>query len=106
VQLGAAHPSPAYQLDRGDRGTVHRKEALYPDPRGDLADRKGLADSAAPLGDDHALERLKPLLVAFTNPDHDPDGISRIECRNVRAQALTGHLCPPFHGRIPLPSGM
>src|SRR6185436_21036387 len=68
VQLGAAHPSPADQLDRGDRGTVHRKEALYPDPRGDLANREGLADSAAPLGDDHPLERLEPLLVALADP--------------------------------------
>src|SRR3990170_4624920 len=49
VQLGAAHPSPADQIDRGDRGTVYRKEALHPHTRGDLADREGLVDPAAPL---------------------------------------------------------
>src|ERR671916_216911 len=38
VQLGAAHPSPANQLDRRDGGTVNREEPFDPGPRGDLAD--------------------------------------------------------------------
>src|SRR6476661_5050910 len=102
VQLGAAHPSPANQLDRGDRGTVHRKEALYPHTRGDLADGEHLADPAAPLGDDHPFERLQPFLVTLANPDHDAHRVSGIEWRNVRAQALTGKFCQSFHGRISL----
>src|SRR3954467_13604383 len=100
IQLRAAHPSPANQLDRGDRGAVDREEALDSHTRRDLADRKGLADAATPLGDDDPLERLKTLLVALADANHDPDRISRIECRNVRAQALTGHFCQSFHGRI------
>src|ERR671915_2283541 len=44
IQLRAAHPSPANQLNRGYRGAVHRKEALDPHPRGNLADGEGLAD--------------------------------------------------------------
>src|SRR5918996_1036873 len=44
VQLRAAHPSPANQLDRGDRGAVDRKEPLDSHPRRDLADREGLTN--------------------------------------------------------------
>src|SRR5215211_5741562 len=100
IQLRAAHPSPANQLDRGDRGAVDREEALDSHTRRDLADREGLADAATPFRDDQPLERLKALLVTLADPNHDPDGVSRIECRNVRAQALTGHFCQSFHGRI------
>src|SRR3954468_641590 len=100
IQLRAAHPSPANQLDRGDRGAVDREEALDSHTRRDLADRKGLADAATPFRDDQPLERLKTLLVTLADPNHDPDGVSRIECRNVRAQALTGHFCQSFHGPV------
>src|SRR3954466_14084276 len=100
VQLRAAHPSPANQLDRGDRGAVDREEALDSHTRRDLADRKGLADAATPFSDDQPFERLKALLVTLADANHDPDRVSRIECRNVRAQALTGHFCQSFHGPI------
>src|SRR3954466_11928364 len=100
IQLRAAHPSPANQLDRGDRGAVDREEALDSPTRRDLADRKGLADAATPFGDDQPLERLKALLVTLADANHDPNGVSRIECRNVRAQALTGHFCQSFHGPV------
>src|SRR5829696_9102456 len=63
IQLGATNPSPANQFDRGNRGTVHREEALDPHPGGDLPNREGLADPPTPLGNHHALECLKPLLV-------------------------------------------
>src|ERR687889_2759660 len=62
IQLRAAHPSPANQLDRGDRGTVNRKQALDADSSRDLADGEGLADAGAPLGDDQPLECLKAFL--------------------------------------------
>src|ERR671920_121236 len=59
IQLRAAHPSPADQVDRGDGGIVNREQALDPDPRRDLPHREGLADSATPLRDHQPLECLK-----------------------------------------------
>src|SRR6476660_3734353 len=100
VQLGAAHAAPADQLDRRDGRAVQGEEALDADAGRDLPDGEVLADAAAPLGDHQPLERLQPFLVALADPDHDPDGVSRIECRNVRAQALTGHFCQSLHCRI------
>src|SRR6476659_4308596 len=99
VQLGAAHAAPADQLDRRDGRAVKGEETLDPDPGRDLPDSEVLADAAAPLGDHQSLERLQPFLVALANPDHDLDGVSRIEWRNVRAQALTGHFCQSLHYR-------
>src|SRR5215218_9704332 len=101
IELRAAHAAPAYQIDRGDGGTMHGKESLDAYASGNLADGKGLADPAPALGDDHALERLQTLLVSFADSNHDPDGISRLESRYVRAQALTGQLCQPLHGPPP-----
>src|SRR5215207_9784468 len=101
VQLRAAHPSPANQVDRCDGRTVNREEALDSHTRRDLPDRKGLADPATPLRDHQPLEGLKAFLVSLPDANHDPDGVSRIECRNVRAQALTGQFCQSFHGRSP-----
>src|SRR6185503_9504536 len=106
LQLRAPHPSPAKQLEPGNRGAVDREEALDSYTRRDLADREGLADAATPFGDDQPLERLKTLLVTLADANHDPDGVSRIECRNVRAQALTGHFCQSFHRPILLQSSV
>src|SRR6478609_321179 len=97
VELGPADPASAHHLHRGDSRAVNREEPLDPDTGRDLPDGEILADPAAPLGDDQALEGLQPLLIALADADHDPDGISRLECRNVRAQALTGHLCQSLH---------
>src|SRR6185369_3899274 len=100
VELGAANPAAAHQLERRDRGAVDGEHPLDADAGRHLPDGEVLADAAAPLGDDDALERLEPFLVALANADHDLDGVARLECRNVRAQALTGHFCQPLHRRI------
>src|SRR5256885_1653869 len=64
VELGAADAAAAHQLERGDRWAVDREHALDADARRDLPDREVLADPAAALGDDEALEGLEPLRVA------------------------------------------
>src|ERR671910_1230541 len=101
IQLRAAHPAPAHQVDRGDGGAMHGEETLDADTRGDLPHGERLADPAATLGDDHAFERLEPLLVSLADSNHDPDGVSRLESRYVRAQALTGKFCQSLHGPPP-----
>src|SRR2546427_1125003 len=58
VELGAADAAAAHQLERGDRWAVDRGHALDADARRDLPDREVLADPAAALGDDEALEGL------------------------------------------------
>jgi hypothetical protein len=103
VELGATHPAAAHHLDGRDGRTVQGEEPLDADTGGDLPHGEHLADPTAPPGDYQTLERLEPLLVALANADHDADGVTGVECRNVRAQALTGHLCQPFHGRTSAP---
>src|SRR5512141_2079512 len=67
VELGAADPAAAHQLERGDRGAVDREHPLDADAGRHLPNGEVLADAAAPLGDDDALERLEPFLVALAD---------------------------------------
>src|SRR5262249_4794615 len=100
VQLGAADSAAAHELHRRDRRAMHREEALHAHTGRDLPHGEVLADATTALGDDQPLECLEPFLIALANPYHHPDRVSRIERRNVRAQALTGHLCQSLHRRI------
>src|SRR5918998_408806 len=77
IQLCAAHPAPAHQIDRRDGGAVHGEETLDPNTRGDLPNGEGLADPTSALGDHHAFKRLETLLVSLADSNHDPDGVSR-----------------------------
>jgi len=43
----------------------------------------------------------RPLIFALANPDHYPDGIARLEGRDIRTHALTGHFGESLHGAPP-----
>src|SRR5690606_13366607 len=97
VELGAADAAAAHQLDRGDRGAVEREDPLDPDAGGHLADREGLADPAAPLGDADALERLQALLVTLADADLHAHRVARLEPGDIAAQPLARRRLQTLH---------
>src|SRR5438128_1997054 len=62
IELGAAHPALADQLDLGDRRGVQREDPLHADAGGDLAHGERLVDAPAAAADAYALERLQAFL--------------------------------------------
>src|SRR5881396_133408 len=88
VELGAAHATLADQLDLRDRRRMQRENALDADARRDLADGERRVDPGAAAADADALERLQSLLVALAYPHHHPDGVARIERRDVGLEPL------------------
>src|SRR4051794_37373269 len=83
VELCAADPAMAFNLDAIDAGGVEREHALHADPARNLANGEHLARSTAFTGDHHALEDLNALFVAFFDLDVDLDGVAGGEVRNV-----------------------
>src|SRR6185436_7086904 len=64
-----------------DDGRMHRKNALDTLPERYLADREGAAHAAPPQIDNHALEDLDALFVAFLDPDVHADRIASLHPR-------------------------
>src|SRR3954452_17372681 len=85
VELCAADPAMAFNLDAIDRGGVEREHALHADSAGDLAHGEHLAGAATLAGDDDALEDLDALFLAFLDLHVDFDRVTGGEVRNVGA---------------------
>src|SRR5450759_971946 len=79
VELGAAHTTPAHDIDVGEHGAVQREDALDADAVGDLADGERLADTDAAAGNAHSLERLDALLLPFLDAHVHANGITGAE---------------------------
>src|SRR5438876_1871034 len=75
IQLGAPHLRRPHHLDLLDRRRVERENALDTLAERHLAHRKGPARPAAMHPDDHALEDLDALLVAFAHFHVHADGV-------------------------------
>src|SRR5581483_268332 len=87
IQLGAAHVAFALHFDLGDARAVERKYALDSFAVRYLAHRERGVEAAIAPRDDHALESLETLALAFLHADVYRHGIARAELRN-----LLGHL--------------
>src|SRR5438477_5484275 len=86
VELRAADPTMAFDLDLIDRWRVEREHAFDADAAGDLAHGEHLARAASPAGDDDALEDLDALFIAFLDLHVHLDGVARGEVRDVGAR--------------------
>src|SRR5690606_39575559 len=79
VQLRAADPPAADDLDPAHGRSVEREDPLDADTAGDLAHGEGLVDAPALAPDAHALERLDALLGALAHEVEHLHGISGSE---------------------------
>src|SRR3954452_16874658 len=66
-------------IDLLDARRVQREDALDADAVADLADGERRAVTGAGLANDHALERLRALLLAFLDEDRHLDGVAHLE---------------------------
>src|SRR4051812_6581903 len=83
VELRAADPAMAFNLDVIDAGGVQREHTLHADSAGDFADGEHLPRAAAFARDDQTLKDLDALFVAFFDLHVDFDRVSRSEVRDV-----------------------
>src|SRR5262245_40059474 len=88
VELRAAHVALALELDRGDERRVGLEGALDALAGGDLAHHERRIQAAVLLGDDHALEGLHALSLAFHHVDVHDDRIAGREIGDVPREAL------------------
>jgi hypothetical protein len=86
IQLGPADLATANDVDMIDHRTVKGKDPFHADAKANLADRYGLASTAMLPGDANTLERLKPFLIAFLDPNMDPKRVSGLEAGNIFLQ--------------------
>src|SRR5439155_1340946 len=100
VELGAPNATLAHQLDLRDRRRVQGEDALHADARRDLANRERRVDPGTAAADADALERLQSLLVTLAYPYHHPDGVARIERRDVGLEPLALEPPPSVHTHI------
>src|SRR6185436_14598062 len=84
VELCTTDPAMAFDLDLIDRRRIQREHALDSDAAGDFTNGEHLPRAAALARNDHTLEHLDALFVAFV----DFDGVAGTERRNVRALDL------------------
>src|SRR5437764_537917 len=83
VELRAADPAMAFNLDTIDAGRVQGEHALHADSTGDFAYSEHLPRAATLARDHQTLKNLDTFLVAFFDLDVDLDRISRGEVRDV-----------------------
>src|SRR6478672_4063322 len=86
VELRPAHVAACNDLDLGDDRRVLREGALDTDAEAHLADREGLADSAALDPDHHALEHLHAFASALDDAHVHLEGVAGPEVGDVVAQ--------------------
>src|SRR5688572_6705310 len=98
VQLGAAHPTVAHDLDLLDARAVDHERPLHADAARDLADGDRAGDAAAAQAHDGALEHLDPLLAALDNAGGHLDRVARGELRQVAADLVGDDLVEHVHG--------
>src|SRR5690606_16963828 len=79
IQLGAAPPAAADDLDAVHHRRVDGEHPLHPHTVRNPAHGEGLVEAAALPGDDHALEDLDALPVAFLDLHVDAHGVARPE---------------------------
>jgi hypothetical protein len=75
IQLGPAHPAPAYDLDSFDRRGVEGEDTLYTDSGRNLADHEGFSHTTTPPADADPFKGLDPLFFPFTDAVKNPDSI-------------------------------
>src|SRR5262245_28577582 len=83
IELGAAHPATAHDLDRLDQRRVHREDALHALAVRDLAHSEVLVDPATGSPDAHALIGLHAGPLAFDHSDVDAERIAGTEIRQL-----------------------
>ena len=88
VELCSAHLTVPDHINMVDAGRVDRESTLDADAVGNAANGKRLADTAVPLRNHGAFERLKTFAVAFNNLDPDAYGITDTESRKIAANLL------------------
>src|SRR3990172_3600647 len=84
VELRAADAPHPHDLDALQPRRVQQERPLNADAVGDAAYREVGVDTASPLADDHALERLDALPLSLHDPGHDPHRIAGAEVGNLR----------------------
>src|SRR6185312_3230802 len=92
VELGAANASGTDHIDMIDYARVDGEDALHALAEADFADGDGFAHTGIIAGNERALERLQPLLVAFLDFDVDAEGVAGPERGDIRTQALLDKL--------------
>src|SRR5678815_1841227 len=88
VELRATHAATTDDDNRRDHRAVAREDALYANAAGNLADREGLADSAATTSEANTFECLETLLVTFFNANVDANSVAGAEWWQVSAEPL------------------
>src|SRR6266436_2659257 len=106
VELGAAHPAAAHELDRLDHRRIERKDALHALAVGDFADRETLIEPAARARDADALIALYARALALDHLDVDEHRVARRKVRDVLARGefcnlLFLELLNQIHGNSP-----
>src|SRR5690606_26772027 len=97
VQLRPTHASLANELDRLDGRRMQREDALHAHSARDLPHGEGLVDATVLAPDDHALEGLDTLLLAFTHAHVDADRVAGAEVGNVLLQEFPLSLDERMH---------
>lgn len=70
-------------FDRSDDRRVDEEVSFNTDTSGNLSDDEGSACTSAADREDDTLEGLLSLFVVFTDDDHDSDGITSSEIRDI-----------------------
>src|SRR3990170_5005587 len=84
VELRAADAAHPHDLDALQPWRVQQERPLDADAVGDAAYREVGVDSASPLADDHALERLDALPFSLHDTGHDAHRIAGAEVGDLR----------------------
>src|SRR5690348_348098 len=90
VQLGAAHPPTAHDLNLGEHRAVHGEDALDADAVRDLPHRERLADAAATTRDADSLERLNALLLALLHAHVHAERVTGAKWGNLTKPLFLG----------------
>ena len=83
VELGSTNITTSHTLDSFDDRGVQRKRAFNAYTKTELADRVGLADSAALTTDNHTLKNLGAGTVALQDANMNPERVAWIEIRDI-----------------------
>src|SRR4051794_30731136 len=100
VQLGAADLGRARDFDLGNGRRVERKDALDSLAERHLAHGEGRARAAAVHADDHTLEHLDALLVAFAHLDVHLDRVAGLHRRPLGQLRLFDQLNRAHHSLL------
>src|SRR5271157_3178083 len=92
VKLGAPRPARAHHIDVVDHLGMYREDAFHPLAEADLPHGDAFAQTRIVAGDDGALKRLQPFLVAFLDLHVNPNRVAGPERGDFRPLVFLNEL--------------